>query len=162
MFKSYKSISVPIDIDGKTYQKVITDITTNVRIQQSYVDNVSNYELKTLQDGETYEIASYYHYNNPEYNHLVMLANQQYDWRTNSPLTQAQLDSMINEKYVHPDNVHHYEDGYGNIVENFAGQFVIPITNREYEIRLNDQKRHIQMIKQSEARRINDALESMV
>ena len=160
MFRKYNSILYPFKKDN--IDKVVTDISTNVRIQQELVNSLAVYNYKTLKDGETPEITAFQDYNNPKLHYLVMLANELYDWRDCYPLTQAELDSYINEKYINQNNIHHFEDVYGNISPSGDGEFCIPITNREYEENLNEAKRFIKTIKEPYVQSVVDAITQLV
>lgn len=159
IFEMYPSIQYPIEVKGNTILKQISDITSNIRLTQKTIDYSLNYDTRVLGDGESFEITANEVYDDPENHVLVMLANDHFDWRNDIPLSSAELQSMINEKYSEPYGIHHYEDLDGNIVDNVWGDDdephdimyphqVIPITNYEYEIRLNEAKRPIKVIKQ--------------
>lgn len=162
MITNYQTISYPFKIGEQTVYKQVTDITTNVRIQEELAKSLSVYNYKTLQEGETPEMTAFQDYGNAKLHYLVMLANELYDWRECYPLTDLELDSYISEKYINPDNVHHYEDVNGNVVDNGVGAFTIPITNEEYERGLNDAKRYIKTIKEQYTQQVVDTLKHIL
>ena len=157
MFNKFNTIQYPIEINGKTVYKTVKDITTNIRPDPKILNDYVNFNPRKLIDGETFEITANEEYENPNYHYLVMIANNRYDWRNDRPLTQNEFETMISEKYAGPNNVHHFEDLDGNIVDNIYNngssieqsypKNVIPITNREYEQRLNDATRDSRVIK---------------
>lgn len=147
MINNYKTIKYPYKVGDKYIFIEITDISTNVRIQQDLVNSVSVYNYQTLTDGQTPEMVAYQNYSNVKYHYLVMLANEMYDWRECYPLTQAELDSYVDEKYLNPLGIHHFENAKGMVCYTPEGAFSIPITNYDYEYNLNEAKRFIKVIK---------------
>lgn len=122
MFSNYNNIVYPFNIKGETVYKVLKDITTNARIRRDSLDNTSLYMMYYMRDGDTPEIIAKKYYDNEDLYYLVMLANDRYDWRVDYPLTQMELDYYIRTKYVEPEGIHHYEDEYGNILDNIVRQ----------------------------------------
>ena len=88
------------DKNGQPYLKVLKDITTNVRIIQQVLENVTVYDYYDIIDGETMEIISTKVYGTPNYHWLLMLLNNIYDYRSDLPLTFTQLDKYITQKYT--------------------------------------------------------------
>ena len=162
MIANYKSISYPFRIKDKTIYIEITDITTNIRIQQELVNSLAVYNYKTLSDGQTPEMIAYEDYSNVKYHYLVMLANEMYDWRECYPLTPAELESYVSEKYTDPNRVHHYENVLGMHTSNPHGEFTIPVTNFEYEYLLNEAKRFVKTIKRQYTSDVVDLLKQAI
>lgn len=168
IFELYPTLYYPLDVNGKTVYKNVSDITSNIRLTQKTTDTALNYDQRVLGDGETFDITANEVYEDPQNHILVMLANDRFDWRNDTPLSSVEFQSMINEKYSDPYGIHHYEDVDGNIVDNvwdddadheFAyPQNIIPITNYEYETRINEAKRHIKVIKQEYSSVVNKLL----
>ena len=157
MFNKFKTIQYPITVNGKTVYKTVRDITTNIRPDKDVLNDYVNFNPRKLIDGETPEITSNEVYSSPYYHYLVMIANNKYDWRSDRPLNQTEFEEMIAEKYVNPNNVHHFEDINGNIIDNIYDdgssidqsypKNLVPVTNREYEQRLDEANRDIRVIK---------------
>ena len=162
MISNYNTISYPYKIGDKTIYIDITDIGTNVRIQQDFVDHVATYDYKTLKDGQTPEMVAYESYANVKYHYLVMLANEMYDWRECYPLTELELESYVSEKYSNPNGVHHYENALGTPTNTPGGAFTIPVTNFNYEQNLNEAKRFIKVIKQEYSYNVVDMLKRAI
>ena len=160
MFSTYDIIDYPIKIGDDVQYRKVRDISTNVRIQEELVNSLSVYDYKILQNGQTPEMIAYYQYDSTKLHYLVMLANELYDWRECYPLTDLEFNSYISEKYLYPENVHHYEDVKGNWRECNDGEFTIPITYREYEMGINEAKRHIKLIKSEYGQNVVDDLKS--
>lgn len=122
MFQNYKNIYYPFkDSDGEIFYKVVKDITENLKIRQDAIDVLELFEYYNLRDNETPEVVASKYYNDPKLHYLVLLANQRYDWRNDFPLTAQQLREYVNESYVNPQGIHHFEDADGNIVSHYVG-----------------------------------------
>ena len=160
MFNKYNKILYPIvtnEDDNTTTQKRLADITTNIRVEPKLIDEWVNYDSRILIDGEMPEVTANEVYDNPYYHYAVMIANDRFDWRNDYPLTSIELQNYIKEKYADPNGIHHFEDVNGNTVDNIfsldeQSEFsypknIIPITNAEYEIKVNEQKRNIKVVR---------------
>lgn len=145
-----------IDKDGKPTIKILKDITTNVRMIRSILENVTMYDEYDIVDGETPEIIAGKIYGNPMYHWIIMLANDKEDYREDFPLDYTNLMKRVKSIYGDTDaqiyGVHHYEasivnnnDGYIYVVNsNYPGAY--PVSNYDYEERLNEEKRRIKLI----------------
>ena len=140
-----------------------------------------------MQDGETPEIVSHKFYDTMDYHWIIMLVNERYDYLNDFPIKDELVLDLAKQKYGVDaiDNVHHYEDSRGNIVDDnyydyknttntipsgvlaeqpiyqkyykdsnntpvlLRGVPGIPVTNYQYELRQNDIKRHINVVKPS-------------
>lgn len=162
MFNSYNVIDYPIRIGDEILYRKVRDISTNVRIQEELVKCLSVYDYKILQNGQTPEMVSFHQYNNTKLHYLVILANELYDWREAYPLTDLEFNSYVEEKYVNPENIHHYEDVNGYWRQCGDGEFTIPITFREYEYGLNEAKRHIKLIKTEYGQAVVETLKNLI
>lgn len=167
-FSKYPKISYPFTIGSKRIIKSVVDITSNIRLTKDTIDNLVNYNFGVAKDGETPEVTSYNSYGTSFNHHLVILANDKYDWRESTPLTSAEFESYINEKYSNPYGIHHFEDPQGNEIDNVYSNSgdsdfaypknVIPVTNYEYEMRLNEARRPIRIIKPQYTEIVNDLI----
>lgn len=126
----------PQDATSTTLQ-VLTDITLNVRIRKEVLENITIYDEYDIQDGETPEIIAEKVYGNPEYHWVIMLANQRYDYLKDFPMTAAELQEYVTNKYGvdHIDNYHHYEKN-GIITEGRA-TLKVP-ASVIHEMKIND------------------------
>jgi len=120
-----------------TFLQVLTDITANVRVRKSTLENITLYDEYDIKEGETPEIISEKIYGNPEYHWVIMLVNQRYDYLSDFPLTTNELDQHIKNTYG-VDNiydVHHYErDG---VYEEAVATIKLPV-NVMALARIND------------------------
>ena len=134
-------------INGKTEYKLVTDIAQNVRVRTEILSNVSLYDEYDIKEGETPEIISEKVYGSPLYHWVVMLCNNRFDYITDFPLTIYNLEKYITNKYgaTHMYDTHHYIDSNGNIVDS-SNPDATSVSNYDYEIALNEQKRRIKLI----------------
>mgnify|MGYP001767703860 CR=1 FL=1 len=151
-FKNFPQIYYVFDIAGKGVNKIVKDITLNVRMRKQLLSNISVYDFYDMQEGETPEIIASKIYGSPEYHWVIMLANERFDYKNDFPMDQYTLNNFIIDKYG-PDEdswyeVHHYEDADGHVVsydpDNLAS--LVAVSNYDYEVRLNDAKRQIKLI----------------
>lgn len=142
-----------VDSDGLLTTKILTDITTNVRIIREVLSNITVYDEYDIVDGETPEIIAGKVYGNPLYHWVIMLANDRYDYREDFPLDYTSLLKRVETLYGSGDaninGTHHYEalfpDGHVYTVNSDYPEAYI-VTNFQYEERLNESKRRIKLI----------------
>lgn len=132
---------------------LVSDVTTNVRVKTEILQNILYYNEYDIKEGETPEILSEKFYGTPYLHWAIMLINERYDYLSDFPQPLVSLESYITDKYGYANinNIHHYEDSKGNWVNsdyvNPAGVAdAIPLTNYEYEVVVNENKRRIKMI----------------
>lgn len=165
IFDKYELIDYPIKYDRDTYYHYLRDISTNLRIKAELVENTGYFDYYTLKDGETFESIAYKYYGDVSYFYLVMLSSLLFDWKDSLPLTQEELEYYIQDSYVNPQGVHHWIDAKTRkrvVVTENVGENMIPITNEEYENELNEDKRHIRLIKKEYASTLKEMLEGAV
>jgi hypothetical protein len=206
-FKDFPTFFYEFNIRGEKSLTVIKDITRNIRFRRDILSNITVFDEYDIQEGETPEIIAEKLYGNAEYHWIIMLANDRYDYISDFPLSQTELDEYVYQKYgtYTPDmdqdlidaenaiakfSIHHFEtadgtvvfdesqfpeisfevrfileDGSGDLIDEFGRQLVAensiedppqvidafvkyPVTNIEYETRVNEQKRRIKVIPQ--------------
>lgn len=141
-FSKFPKIQYSMD-DGKTFQ-----ITTDIMIRPGFINDVINnevfYETIDVPEGETPEIVADKLYGNPLYHWIILLANNIVDPILDWPMTQSQLVRYVKQKYTDGlYGTHHYEDEFGVTVN--ASNTAYPVSNYEYEVRLNDIRRRIKV-----------------
>lgn len=125
---------------------LVTDFIRAIKIDPQLKFNELLYDIYIAKDGETPEIISHKKYKSTQYHWVIMLLNEKFDpWR-DFPQSDANLIKMAKEKYLDINSVHHYEDGFGNWVDEFTSGKT-PITNIEYERQLNEQKREVKILR---------------
>lgn len=164
MFERYDTIEYPVNYGIGTVYQYLKDISTNLKIKSELVENTGYFDYYTIKDGETFESIAYKYYGDVEYFYLVMLSSLLFDWRDSLPLTDTELEYYISDSYANPQGVHHWIDvktkNKVTIINGNAGENLIPITNEEYERDVNEEKRHIRLIKKTYASTLKDMLEN--
>lgn len=111
------------DKTGLDYeQKLVTDITFNVRIKKALFDKVIHYDTYYIQDYDTPELIAEKIYGNPEYHWVVMLSNDYYNYINDFPIDEYDLSLYIEKKYGTNSmyKIHHYtKDGVESQPEGY-------------------------------------------
>lgn len=144
-FKRIPTIYYPFNIGGQEVLKPVKDITFNVRLRKAILENVMLYDEYDIMDGETPEIIADRVYGASEYHWVIMLCNQQFSYVDDWPRPERTLFEYTQEKYEDPYAVHHYENE-NQFVVNSDTPGAYPVSNFEYEQRVNEQKRRIKLI----------------
>ena len=158
-FDQFPKINYNISgINGKT--KEVTDIFRRVKARSKIAENVTLFDKYDVQEGEKPEDVAYKTYGDADYFWVVTLVNnivnRYYDW----PLPEFVFQQYLKDKYSNPDGIHHYEvtqssgkqqgDGpadYSHKLEvNSDHPGAQSVSNREYENRLQDEKRQINIL----------------
>ena len=145
-------------VNGNTIQ--VTDIFRRVKARSKIADNVTLFDNYDVAEGEKPEDVAYKVYGEADYFWVVTLVNnivnRYYDW----PLPEFVFQQYLKDKYSNPDGIHHYEvtqssgkqqgDGpadYSHKLEvNSDHPGAQSVSNREYENRLQDEKRQINIL----------------
>jgi len=146
------------DIAGDGNYKLITDILRRFKVRNRIQEDAVMFDKYEVQDGEKPEDVSMRFYGTP-YHHWVILSmnnikDRFYEW----PLSQIDFQTYIAEKYTNPDGIHHYEitqssgvssslDNSHLIEVNSDASGASSVSNREYEERLQDNKRLIKILR---------------
>jgi len=148
------------DLKGDGVEKAVTNLLARVKVKSEVLDEASLYDLYDIPEGDTPEITALKHFGNPMYHWIILLTNnitdRYYDW----PLTTYEFENYINDKYTNPDGVHHYEitqsscktkgEGPSDYEHKLIVNSTVPnaevVTNRDYEQRIQDQKRQIKLL----------------
>ncbi len=172
MIEKFPKIAYPISTndDGETTYKALADISHHLRLSADSLNSIVNYDKQILQSGEGLEISAGENYDRTDLYYILELANDRFDWKESRPLTSMELDSYISEKYLDRNGIHHYENEYGNEVDNTFGvnsehvypQKIIPITNYEYEESLNDKRRAIKVVKPTQVKFVEELVKEKI
>ena len=146
------------DIKGDGNLKLITDILRRFKVRNRIQEDAVMFDKYEVTDGEKPEDVSMKFYGTP-YHHWVILSmnnikDRFYDW----PLSQIDFQTYLENKYTNPEAVHHYEItqssgkteklDYSHLVEvNSDASGASAVSNREYEQRLQDNKRLIKILR---------------
>lgn len=138
------------EIKGVPHLKILKDITTNVRVIKSVMEQITSYDEYDIVDGETPEIIAAKIYGNSLYHWIIMIVNERYDYREDFPLDYLALKKMVESKYTNPNDIHHWEAQVGSTKDWHVVQSNYPsaisVTNWTYEERVNESKRRIKLI----------------
>lgn len=158
----------------KIHEKLVTDITLRKKLKASIKDTMLSYYSYNIKDGERPDQIAHFYYGSIMYTWLIFLANNIFDPFFEWPMGGAQFDSYIKSKYGSVSNaqstVHHYEEIIQRFVEAGNGYDRVPertieidstrwlslfqsgssdiktITNYDYELNYNEEKREISLI----------------
>jgi hypothetical protein len=125
---------IPYDSVGDYKFKDVTNLLRRVAVRAKVRTNVLLYDTYDVKSGETPESLSHRLYGDSEYHWIIMLVNDITDRYHDWPMSEAQFQQYMKDKYSNADAVHHYEisqeSGDTNIKINigtsntFIGQFV--------------------------------------
>ena len=145
-------------VNGNTID--VTDIFRRVKIKDKLANNVTLFDKYDVIEGEKPEDVAYKAYGDADYFWVITLVNnivnRFYDW----PLDEYSFQQYVADKYSNPDGIHHYEitqssgkqtgDGpsdYSHFIEcNSTDAGAQAVSNIQYERRLQDQKRQINIL----------------
>ena len=141
---------------GNNNPKLVTDIMSRVRMRANMKKEVVMMEQYDVQENETPEIVADKHHGSPYYHWVVMLLNDISDVNHDWVKSTRQLQKYLLSKYteVQLAETHHYEipqtSGDTTIkieVENSTYPSASIVTNYEYEVALNEEKRSIDLLR---------------
>jgi hypothetical protein len=133
---------------------------TRVKVREKILNESMLYDKYDVPSGETPEVTSFKHFGSSQYHWVILLTNnitdRYYDW----PLSEQDFETYITDKYDNPDGIHHYEitqssglqtgngpNDYSHKIEvNSTEPGAQSVSNREYEQRLQDDKRLIKLL----------------
>ena len=151
------------DLKGDGKFKLVTDIMRRVKVRSKIVDEASLYDKYDVPSGEKPEDTAFKHFGDAELHWVILLTNnitdRYYDW----PLSFQDFETFVRDKYANPDGIHHYEvtrssgkstgsgpSDYSHKIEvNSDASGAQSVSNREYEQRLQDEKRQIKLLNPS-------------
>jgi len=169
-FNNFRKISYSFN---KKDFKAVTDIMSRVKVRDGIMDNVSLYNKYEVKSGETPENIAFKHFGDPELHWVILLTNniqdRYYDW----PMSEQEFEVFIKDKYAEPGGIHHYEitqssgpqsgngpNDYSHKIEvNSTTSGATSVSNREYEQRLQDEKRLIKLL---DTRYVDSFLEEFI
>ena len=148
------------DLKGDGQQKLVTDLMTRVKVREKIIDEVSLYDTYDVPSGERPEDTAFKHFGSANLHWVILLTNNitdvYYDW----PMSEQTFETFLKDKYTNPDAIHHYEvtqssgktsgngpDDYSHKIEvNSDATGAQSVSNREFEQRLQDEKRLINLL----------------
>ena len=153
------------DIKGDNKFKLLPDILRRVKLRSNLQEGAVLFDKYDVKEGENPEDVAFKWFGSADLHWVILLTNnvtdRYYDW----PLSQPDFAEFLTDKYGagNEDSAHHYElvrssgkttssgpSDYSHRVEvNSDETGAITVTNREYEERLQDQKRQIKLLSKS-------------
>ena len=151
------------DIKGDGNQKVVTDLFRRIKVRSKVVNEASLYDTYDIPNGENPEDTAFKHFGSAEYHWVVLMTNNitdaYYDW----PMSEQDFETFLKDKYAEPDGTHHYEltqssgktkangpDDYSYLIEvNSTATGAQNVSNRQFEQRLQDERRTINLLNPS-------------
>ena len=145
-------------VNGKTVE--VTDIWRKVKVRSKIANNLSLFDKFDVPEGDSPETVAYKVYGSTDYFWVVCLlnnvVNRYYDW----PLDEFNFQQFVADKYTNPDAIHHYEiaqssgkttsNDFSHLLEvNSDHPGAQSVSNYEYEQRLQDEKRQINLLNPS-------------
>ena len=155
--------------DGKV--KLATNIMNRVRVRVNMKKEIVMLDPYDVKENETPEIVADKHHGSPYYHWVVMLLNDISDVNHDWVKSTRQLQKYLTNKYTEAQltEPHHYEisqtSGDTTIkieVENTTYPSASSITNYEYEVALNEQKRQINLLRNDYLGYFEDEFKSLI
>ena len=146
-FKNFPSIYYNFTVKGEDTFFILKDITINFRVLKKALENVTIYDEYDVVDGETPEIVSQKIYGRSDYHWVIMIFNNRVDYLSEWVMTYDRLEQYCKDKYGEEEiySIHHYEDAEGYTVDETYPS-ATPISNIDYEVLQNENKRRIKLI----------------
>ena len=153
------------DIKGDKNRKLLPDILRRVKLRSKLKTETMLFDKYDVKENEKPEDVAYKWFGDAELHWVVLMTNditdRYYEW----PMNQVQFAEFLTDKYGagNEDSIHHYEvtqdsgrtsgrgpSDYSYLVEvNSDTDNASSISNREYEERIQDTKRQIQLLDKS-------------
>ena len=146
------------DAAGQGNPKLVTNLLRRVQIKEGLTESGALFDLYEVSGEETPESVSEQFYGDQRYYWIILLFNnvkdRYYDW----PLPQADFEKYVADKYNAPNGIHHYEvaqssgatssfDNSHMIEVNSTVSGATSVSNYEYELRIQNKKARIKLIK---------------
>ena len=158
--------TVEYDIRGDGITTTMTDITRRVRVSSKAKLSTVEYDYYDVIDGQTPEFIADRYYGDVGLHWLVLMTNDIIDVYNDWPMSVQRFENYVKAKYDDVDGIHHYEINQTSgdtteVVEVYnpdlltdagassdadAQAGATSVTNREYEDRLQNNKRKIRLL----------------
>ena len=154
--------SMIYDMTNSGNYKLLPDILRRVKARTAVRQGRLLFDSYDVKNGEKPEDIAFKFYGDAELHWVVLMTNNVTDRFYQWPMTQPQFDEFLTDKYGagNEDAVHHYEitkssgkttssgpSDYSHKVEvNSDEDDASSVSNRQYEERIQDKKRQIQLL----------------
>ena len=144
------------DPTGDGSGKLCTDIMSRVRVRANMKKEIVMLDSYDVKENETPEIVADRHHGSPYYHWVVMILNDISDVNHDWVKSTRQMQKYLLSKYTETEltETHHYEipqtSGDTTVmieVENTTYPSATIVTNYEYEVALNEEKRSIDLLR---------------
>jgi len=154
-FKKFPKIVYDVQTSGQFV--LMTNLTRRVRFRDFVKNNQVAFDFYDVKAGETPEYIAHEFYGDSELHWVVLMANDIVDYYNEWPMTQHSFEKFVESKYDDVNGIHHYEypqtSGDTTILieqpvddANSIPAGSTPITNYEYEDKLQDKRRRIRLV----------------
>ena len=96
--------------DDRSNVKLVTNITTRVKISTQIKNQFGLYDEYDVKDGETPELVAEKFYNNSKLHWIILHYNDIIDPRFDWVMETNNLVKYVTDKYSNINGIHHYED----------------------------------------------------
>ncbi len=142
------------DMKGDQKAKLATNIIKRVKVREKVLDAAMLYQKYFVQPGERPEDVAFNHFGKSEYHWIILLTNNITDAYYGWPMSYAEFETYLKDKYPNPEGIHHYEkkqtsgdtDIHIECMESDAGS--VSVSNREYEQRIQNDISEIKLLDQ--------------
>jgi len=145
------------DIAGDKNYKLVTDLFKRIKVRSKIQNEASLYDVYDVQNGDRPETISFKHFGSADLHWVILLTNNITDAYHDWPMSNADFETYVFDKYENPDAIHHYEiaqssgpttsNDHTHLIEvNSDHVGASSVSNYEYEQRLQDEKRKIKLL----------------
>ena len=142
------------DNKGDGNYSVMTNLFSRVKLLDNTKENISDFDYYNVKDGETPEMIAHRYYGDVNLHWTILAINDIVDYYEDWPMSVQRFEEFVKEKYDNPQGIHHYEItqtsgdttvtiDVGMNTTDYSGT---PISNYQYEDKLQEQKRQIRLI----------------
>ena len=147
-----------VDYTANGITQKMTNITKRIKFLDATLLNYVSFDFYDVNGDERPEHIAANYYSDPNLYWMILFANNIKDIYTDWPMPVNQFETFVASKYDDVNAIHHYE----YTQESGSSKFTIelpndpaqtipagatPVTNYEYEDRLQESKRRIRLIK---------------
>jgi hypothetical protein len=157
------------NIIDKNNVTLVTDILRRVKIRTPALQNLVLFDIYDVPSGETPEMTAFKHFGSTEYHWIILMTNDITNIYTQWPLSENAFSDYLMDKYGDDvDAVHHYEINQTSgdttkVLQVASSQSgATTVTNREYEERLQDERRKIRLLDRSYLKTFVEEFEKLI
>ena len=160
-------------LDHAATGQVVTDVVRRVILQEKLKEKGALYDQYDIKEGETPEIVANRFYRDPQLHWIILHTNEILDARYEWPMSDLALYEFVENKYgegnVYAEHHIEYTINEGTDFEKtIIDDTNVPVTsqnsisNYDYELRLNEGKRRIRVLKSKYVPAVVEELQKLV